>query len=135
MASDREIERLRKDTDEWRRLATRLLRYDDNDVLPLKDSTFLEGILDRHWQPELSYRQAEWLIDIRRNVEFVSTYRGYNLRRLVNICHANRFEFDDDDETWIVGIFESRRDTLRYVEARRVYGLARQLGEVDDWAA
>lgn len=131
LASEIEIERIRKNNVEWRLLVRGLLRQAEQDALRDKDFGFLESLSARTWQEQLSYRQAEWLLDIRTGVERVSSYMGFSLRSLMQGCYESRFGLDDEDQVWIAAIHESGRTSLRRNEARRIYNLAKHLGEID----
>lgn len=132
MASDREIQRVRKDPQEWRLLVGRLLIYADHGALPDKDETYLDSLTRRPWLEELNYRQAEWLLDIRDRVQTVSNYRGFSLKTLISNCHQNRFGLDDDeDQVWLEELKASGRSALNTYETRRLYALAIGLGLID----
>ena len=62
VASDTEIERIRKDTVGWRSLAARVLAQIKPGDLRDEDVDFLEQIQARPWLEELSYRQTEYLL-------------------------------------------------------------------------
>jgi len=131
MALDREIERVRKDTEHWRALVLQLLRRED-DLAP-RHVTLLESLAEkRRWLGELSYRQAEWLLDIRDDIQNISEFRGWNVRRLIKCCYEGRFDFDEDDEAWVTEIHDSGRTSVRKYEARRLRALAQALGDVND---
>ena len=135
MASDREIEAIRKDPERWRLLVRQLLRYDEHLFEP-KDIGYLDSLAVRDWQEELSYRQAEWLLDIRDSVQVVTTFRDFSVPILIRRCYENRLEFDlDEDRAWVADVHASGRTSLRRSEAARLYRLAKGIGEVDDWAA
>jgi hypothetical protein len=135
VASDIEIERIRKDAERWKSLVQQLLRYDDS-VLEQKDSCFLDSLSLRDWLDELSYLQAEWLLDIRDSVQIVPEFRGYSVRYLVRCCYENRFGFDsEDDQAWLVELYQSGKTSIRKNQAKRLYYMAKDIGEVEDWAA
>lgn len=133
MASDAEIERIRKDKGQWLPLAQRLFRHVDDETLAERHVCLLESLVDRKWQLELSYRQAEWLLDIRDEVEVISQYRGYSLKFLIQRCFEARFGLDDEEDlAWITALFGSGRTSIRRYEARRVFVLAQCLDEVEE---
>jgi hypothetical protein len=134
MASDIAIERIRKDTEAWRGLAGRILRLTEPGVLTDNEVDFLEQIQERSWLDELSYRQAEWLLGIRDNVEQVASYRGFSLTRLIRRCYESRFDLDDREQRWISRLFERREEPIRARDARRIYSIAQRQGEVDRFA-
>lgn len=131
VASDIEIERIRKDTETWRALARSLVGHTAQDELHDNELDFLEQLLERRWLEELSYRQAEWLLDIRDNTRRIGSYRGFSLRTLIRRCNENRFDLDDEDQVWISGLYQEGSEVIRLRQARRVFALAQRLGEVD----
>lgn len=130
MALDREIERIRKDPDQWRPLLHQLLRHDD---LAPRHLGLLDSLAERQrWLEELSYLQAEWLLDIRDEAQTVIEYRGHGVRYLLRCCYENRLDLDEDGEAWVIELHKSGRMPVRKYEARRLYDLAHELGYVDD---
>lgn len=86
----------------------------------------------QHRLEELSYRQAEWLLDIRDEIQTVTEYRHCSVQYLLRCCYENRLSLDEDDEEWVFELRNSGRTTVRKYEARRLYSLARELGDIDD---
>jgi hypothetical protein len=94
---------------------------------------FLDSLAEKQrWLVELSYRQAEWLLDIRDEMRTVIEHRGCGVRYLLRSCYENRLDLDEDDEAWVIELHKSGRTSVRKYEARQLYGLARELGHVDD---
>ena len=136
MASEAEIQRVRKDPDQWRPIHRMLLRLADANLIEDRHVILLDSLEAKPWLEELSYLQAEWLLDIRDGVQTVSSYRGYSASRLLQLCYESRFGLDEEAEEWVVALKESGRTTLRRSEAARLFALARRLGEIEsDWAA
>ena len=136
MASDSEIERIRKDTEAWRALMRQLLRYADLDMLNPWELDFLEGNLAKPWLEVLSYRQCECLLDIRDDIVLVSSHRGFSVRYLANGCYENRLDLDEEDEAWIVEVYKGGQISVRKRDARRLVKIAGRLGLIEsDWAA
>ena len=131
MASEPEIHRVRVNKDVWQPLAKRLLVHADEETFPQRHLALLEGLVERTWQDELSYRQAEWLLDIRDDIELLTTYRGYSVRLLTKVCYEQRHLLIEDEEAWIIGIYEQGRSSLRRYEAGRLYSISKRLNEVD----
>jgi hypothetical protein len=132
VASDREIEALRKDADRWRALARQVFRYADRGVLDDNDLDFLEQIPERKWLDELSYRQAEYLLNLRDAVETVSSHRGFGVRYLAKACFDHRFGLDDEEEeAWVLEVYQSGVTSVLRRQARRLYMLAKRLGEIE----
>jgi hypothetical protein len=137
VALDSEIERIRKDTDQWRMLASRLLKYAEQDALSDWELDFLENILSKKWLDELSYRRGESLLVIRDDLVTVSSYRGSSVKYLAQMSYENRFDLDDDEEeAWLVELYQSGRTSIRTNEARRLWRLAVRVGVIEsDWSA
>ncbi len=76
----------------------------------------------------LSYRQAEWLLDIRDEAQTVTDHRGYSIRHLLTFCYENHLDLNEDDEDWLMELRKSGRMSVRKHEAIRLHRLARQLG-------
>lgn len=131
MALDREIEAVRKDPDRFRFMAKQLLEHDEASLTD-QALDFLEKVSGWKWSEDLSYRQAEWLLDLRDDHQMVTAFRGYSIGALVRVCFLNRFEFDEDAQEWIEGVHASGRTSLRRREAARLHRLARRLGEAGD---
>jgi hypothetical protein len=136
MALDAEIERIRKDTEHWRALMRQLLSYAEKGVLSDWELDFLESNLGKRWLDELSYRQAESLLEIRDDVQVVSAYRGYSVKTMLQGVYENRLDLDDDGEEWVKRLYESGRNEIRRKDARRLIAIARRIGLIEtDWAA
>ena len=112
MALDREIEQVRKDTEHWRSLVNQLLRREDE--LAPRHSVLLDSLAAKQrWLEELSYRQAEWLLDIRDDVQTVTEYRDCSVQYLLRCCYESRLSFDEDDEAWVIEVHNSGRTAVR----------------------
>lgn len=136
-ASPREIEDVRKDPDKWRPLILQLLKF-DRPALTDDFLDFAERVLALSWLQEISYRQTEWLLGVRDNVRFVSTYRQFSLKALLKLCYENRLDFDDEEaEAWLEAMYLSGATEFRLYEAKRIYAFARRLdaGDYEEDAA
>lgn len=134
MATDREIEEFRKDPVRWRATMRRLHSH-HYEALSDEALDMIERLLPLKHVAEISYRQAEWLLNLEESVKLVTTYRGFSLKTLIRVCFENRFDLPDSMQLWIETLFNSQRMPIRHAEAKRVYDLARRLGEVESWAA
>ena len=122
MASEREVEQVRKDPGRWRSLLQQLLQRGD-DVAP-RHLVILDSLhLKRRWLEELSFSQADWLLDIRDDIVIVTQYRNLSIRYLLNCCYQNHLGLDEDDEEWVLNLHNERRVSLRKDEARHLYAL------------
>jgi len=94
---------------------------------------FLES-LQSAWRPnELSYRQVEWLLDIRDSTTFVSEYGGASVNFLMRACFENRFGIDDmDDAAWVDAVWAAKENRLRKRDAQRLFRIARSLDVLED---
>lgn len=129
-ASEREIEDVRKNPGLWRLLIQHLLDLHRTDLTD-EFLDFADRVLPLAWLTEISYRQAEWLLAVRDNFRFVSTYRHFSIKALLKACYENRLDFDEATEEWITTTFKADVPSLRLYEAKRIYGLAYRIGEVD----
>lgn len=136
MASWSEIERVRKNADEARRIARSLLASDE--IVPLRpwEIEFLTGIQSRTFLDELYTRQAEKVLEIRDAVELVSrTGDGLSVSSLVHRCYEARLDLDEDDEEWIKAVYTFSRSSIRRRDLRQLLRCAYQLGVIDSLPA
>jgi len=131
VALDREIEQFRSDPVRWRALARQLPRA-GLEAFTDWELDFLEGLPNRKWLEQLSHRQAEILLGIRDDVETVSSYRGYDVKWLCSVCHANRLDLDEEDQAWVEQLHAASRVAMRRKDARRLLNLARRLDIFDN---
>ena len=133
MASDAEIERIRKDTQGWRSLAARILAQTKPGDLSDENIDFLEQIQVRPWLEELSYRQAEYILGLRDSVMLVSIYKGRSISSMIRFCRENLLaiaegENEEEEKDWITNLARQSPQSLRRHEASRLHSLAKQLG-------
>ena len=125
MASDIEIECIRKDPDLWRSLAKRL-QLGGAGLTDWED-TFTYDISSLIGVKELSFRQGEKLIQIRDDTVLVSEYHGQTGKFLIKTCKELSPWFDyDDDQAWVAKLFESGRTSVARKEAARLSSLVRR---------
>lgn len=128
MASWQEIERIRKDADEARRIAKALLNYSvEPGALREWEENFLRNT-STSTAEELTTRWSERLLDVRDNVERITKYKGISISRLVHGCYEARLDLSDEDEEWIVERYESSRDSVR---RKHLWRLLRLAAEID----
>jgi hypothetical protein len=111
-----------------------LLNTADRNGLSDWEIDFLQTNLSRLYQKELSYRQAEKLLELRDDHYLVSkTHGGFCVKILVSNCHECRVELDEDDpeRVWLEDLFARRLDVVSRKDARRLERLARLLGELE----
>jgi len=130
MAAPREIEDVRKDPDKWRLIMRQLLRY-DREALSDELLDFIERLLSLPQVDVLTYRQGEWLLDVRDKVKIVSTFRDFSLKALIQRCYEQRLDLSEAAQEWIENLVERGRSEIRLYEARKIYRIAYSLGEVD----
>ena len=127
MSSEIEIQRVRKDPDQWRRIAKRCLLAMASGQLTDWEGDFLESISARPGFDELSYRQGEILLEIRDDAILVSEYKGQSVGYLVRTCKELSLWFDDeDDQVWVAELFESGCTSVTRKEAAKLSRLLRR---------
>lgn len=132
MATELELSRVRKDPAEWRGIVKRLLEIADRDGVDHRHLVLIESLNAQTERIELSYRQAEWLLDARDDSEFVSTYFNFSIKLLLKDCFENRFGIDDeDDHKWVERTKSECLVRLRKMHARRLFYIAVTLGVVE----
>lgn len=132
MTSWVEINRLKNDPSGARILAERLLRF-NADALNDWETVFLGDALTWPDDEALSTRRIEKLVEIRDEVERVSTWRGFSVRNLVRSCYEGRADLGDQDEAWINELRTTDAERVRRRELPRLAHCARSLGVIEDW--
>lgn len=128
MSSWQEIERLRKNPDEFRGMAARLSQIDG---LTEWEGTFLEAVARDVDRKEYSTRQAEKLVEIRNSNQLLTEVKGFSVRRLLQQCYEARTDLSEEDEAWLLKIWTPERAALPRGQAFNLLRLARELGAVD----
>jgi hypothetical protein len=129
MASWQEIDRVRKSLPEVRSVAERLLATPD---LSSWETDFLQDISRIDDRDELTTRQAEKLLQIRDDAEFVGRYRGFSVRLLLDQCYLARIDLSEADEAWIVELRQRNRSVVRRRHIGRLIRCARKLHVLED---
>jgi hypothetical protein len=131
MASEREIDRIRKDAEAGRRICRQLLAGSSS-VLTDSAESFLTSIESRTYLRELSTRQAEVVLEIRDELQIVSTTReGCSVSRLLRRCHELKAYFaDDNDREWIEEIYLISSASIRKRDVGRLMNLDHQLDQL-----
>lgn len=129
MTSWKEIESIKRDPAGARDMAKILLASAE---LTSWEEPFLESM--KVHQGSLSTRQAEKLVEIRDQNQWVSTIgRDFSVRLLLNACWEARHELNDEDDTAFIDRLKARgASSARYREACRLLRCARELGVIDD---
>lgn len=132
MASERELSRIRRDPVEWREIVSRLLKIADQDGIEDRHVVIVESLNAQTDRVELSYRQAEWLLDARDDSEFVSEFRSLSVSILLNDCYERIYRIEDEeDQKWLEERYRERAGRLRRKDAKTLYRLAATLGAID----
>lgn len=134
MASWREIDRLRKNARAFRALAKHLLDLSSDDATPW-ESDFLESIFLLADVKEFTTRQSEKMLQIRDDYELVATFRGFSVASLIRGCWEARLDLSEDDEAWIILLYEQRPGLIKRRSIGRLMRCARQIGLIDDQVA
>jgi hypothetical protein len=126
-----EIERVRKDPVAIRSPAKRLLKQPDHDWTEW-ETDFLH---DRSGQKEeISTRQAEKLLELREEAEYLSKAEGFNVASLVESCWLARDDLQhESDRTFIESL--KGCTTLKRRQLRRLFACSRELHIIEDYVA
>ena len=131
MASWIEIERVRKDSTTFKRLA-RKLSEDPN----CEDSEFADGFLENisNWKrDEISLRQAEVLLELRDATETHFKYKGLSIALLMKHCYEGRFELDEGDRDRIEALVKTGRNYVTGKQIGWFKRICKQLGEMEEY--
>jgi hypothetical protein len=124
----REIERIKRDPAGARAMAKMLLATAE---LTSWEEPFLKD-MEVH-KGALSTRQAEKLVEIRDQNQWVSTIgRAFSVRLLLNACWQARHDLNDQDDIAFIESLKARgASTARYREACRLLRSSRELRVID----
>jgi GAF domain-containing protein len=81
----------------------------------------------------LTTRQAEKLFEIRDAVVLHRNIKGISVRNLINRCFEARLDLSEDDEEWIVQLWESGAAEVRSRDLGRLKRCSVQLGELEPY--
>jgi hypothetical protein len=127
MASWKEIEEFKRDPARARALAKSLLVTTGWTAW---EEPFLEDMQARH--ERLSTRQAEKLLEIRDDAQWVSSIKGFSVRTLLQTCWEARFDLDNDDDIeFLERLKANSSTTAKYRDASRLLRCARKLQMID----
>lgn len=129
----REIERIRKDGEAFRRLALSLAATSIGSLTEW-EVEFIESVVRQARAAEFSIRQAEKLLEIRDGLKMADTIRGMSVRRLIENCHLARLDLSEADEEWIVALHAKGCVAIQVNKIGRLMRCARQLYLVDSEA-
>jgi hypothetical protein len=131
MASWQEIDRIRKAAKGFRSLAKGLHAHISD--LTEWEKDFLSSIKDQREKDEFTTRQSEKLLQIRDDYVSVTEIRGgFSVGLILRECHEARLDLSEDDEAWIVQLFQQSQTTIRRKHAGRLRRCARELGLIED---
>ena len=132
MASWREIDRIRKDPTAMRALAAHLLKL-PNAELTEWEIKFLESISADRTGEEFTTRQAEKLMQIRDDSEYISEigYARLSVKILIANCQMGHLDLREGDAEWILG-FPKRTTSIKRRDASRLLRRARDLNNIDE---
>jgi hypothetical protein len=132
MASWREIDRIRKDPTAMQALAAHLLKLPNADLTEW-EIPFLESISRNRTTAEFTTRQAEKLLQIRDDSEYVSQigYARLSVKLLIAGCQLGHLDLSEDNEQWILG-FPKGTASIRRKDIGRLLRCARDLNNIDD---
>jgi hypothetical protein len=132
MASWREIDRIRKDPTAMKALAAYLLRL-PNGELTEWEIKFLESISSDRTSEEFTTRQAEKLMQIRDDSEYVFEigYARLSVKILIADCQLGHLDLREDDEPWILA-FPKGTASIKRRYVGRLLRCARDLKNIDE---
>jgi hypothetical protein len=131
MASWREIERVRKDTNGARELAKRLLKIYPGEFNDW-EADFLKSITGYTELFEFTTRQAEKLLEIRDDAEPVTRCRGFSVATLIRHCYAARLDLTEADEQWIADLRRQGGDAIKRKHLGHLLACARTLNIIEE---
>ena len=131
MASWREIDRVRKDTNGARELAKRLLKIYPGELTDW-EKDFLESITSYTELFEFTARQSEKLLEIRDGAEPVTQYRRFSVAALLRQCVEARLDLSEADAQWIVELRERSTASIKRKHIGRLIRCARVLSIIDE---
>jgi hypothetical protein len=123
MANWKEIDRLSKDPGAVRVLAKSLLRIPDAAWTDW-ELDFLDHMSFRH--DPLTTLQAEKLIEIRDNAQFLATCDGFNIPTLIEQCRTARFDLNSDEDITFIERLKGRA-SIRKRDVGRLFRCCREL--------
>lgn len=127
MASWQEIERVRKDPPKFRAIAVALLK---SPLLRPGVDAFLESISRLKF--EITTRQCETLLGIRDACELLTTFRGFDVARLLRHCFERRADLGEDDEKWIEELHRENPGALPRGVIGRLFSCARRVDLIEE---
>jgi hypothetical protein len=135
MQDYKEIDRVRKDSVAVKSLAKRLLSIPNHDWNDW-ELDFLEHMV-RHRGPEpITTRQGEKLIELRDHSEYHSSVQGFSVAALITNCWLARDDLKSaEDRKFIEDLKASGVSALRRRQLGKLLACARELGEVEKYAA
>ncbi|MEA2876811.1 MAG: hypothetical protein QOF14_2007 [Hyphomicrobiales bacterium] len=131
MASWREIDRVRKDANGARELATRLLKIYPGELTKWEEA-FLESISSYTELFEFTTRQSEKLLQVRDDLELVAEYRGFSIPLLIKNVFDARLDLSEADEQWFLQIREKTQVSIRRKHLGRLMRCARELNIIEE---
>jgi hypothetical protein len=89
---------------------------------------FLESMARRTSTDPISTRQREVLVELRDSTTWHTTTRdGQSVRALILRCWEARFDLDEEDEQFVVQLYESRLTALKPRQLGRLQRCIHQL--------
>lgn len=130
MATHTQMARTAANPDAVAAMAAFLLRVTDAEWTDW-ELDFLEH-MGRHAGPDpISMRQREVLFELNDQALSFREYRGLSVRHLLARCWLARADLEEDEEAFIVGLYQAKRDRVRRATLLRLVSCARKLGVID----
>lgn len=133
MASEREIRRLMANAASAVTMARGLLvRANDWTDWELD---FLESIAARITSRDLSYRQAEILLELRDAASAYILIAGIPVSRLIDRLWQARLDLSEEDEAFVGGLHAAAVTSVKKRAAQRLAASAREIGLLEGYVA
>ena len=101
---------------------------------PLTDweAGFVKGLPERLWQDRFTKSQVAKLDEIEFLTRVVTLWRGQPTATMLAVCYAERLDFDEDDEAWLLDIWERPNREIYGRDIRRLARMTDQInGDLD----
>lgn len=101
---------------------------------PLTDweAGFVQELPQRRWQERFTKPQVTKLDEIDFLTKVVTQWRGQPTLAMLKTCYAERYELDEDDEEWVLSLWQRPNQVIYGRDVRRLARLTDRLnGDLD----
>jgi len=96
---------------------------------------FLDNMSGWAGPDPISTRQREKLIELRDDAKNYSTFDGFSVGKLVRECWLARLDLDEDDEQFIMRIYERGASSLKRRPLLRLLRCSRKLQLIEGYVS